>query len=269
MKHEFLKAWSEFRLRSGPQILRGDELLLRAAIAKRFTVQYSSWSRFLRRHDFGNHDRRLHLSLIPQPFFGDITRASVVVLTLNPGLKPVDYFGEHYVKQYRRALLANLRLRQTDDRFPHIFLNPAFSWHSGFMYWHGHLARLIDTFAAQLNIERIDALSFFSKSIATLELVPYHSISFGLSNRIVSGLRSVDLAKSFVTDVLLPRARASKTLLVVARQAKHWGLCEGKGVVVYDGGETRAAYLTPNSRGGSAILKRLRHVWRKTVQPGR
>jgi len=189
----------------------------------------------------------------------------VVILTPNPGLNPIDYFGECFVKQYRRALVASLRLRLKKSRFPNLFLNPAFSWHSGFAYWHGPLARLIDTFATDVGIRRIDALSFFSKSIATLQLVPYHSVSFGLTNRVISGLRSVRLASSFVKEVLLPRARSLQAVLVVVRQARQWDIQEGRGVIVYEGGESRAAYLTPRSRGGSAILKHLRRVWKNTA----
>ena len=42
--------------------------------------------------NFGGSRKRLHLSLIPQPFCGDVYSARVVILTLNP-----DYFGEYCV----------------------------------------------------------------------------------------------------------------------------------------------------------------------------
>jgi len=264
MAHEFLRTWARFRPVVGPNILTGDELLLDPAIAKRFTIHHPSWKHFLKDPHFNSFDPKgLHLSLIPKPFIGNIDSAPVVILTLNPGWKPIDYFAEHCVKQYRRALVANLRLGFKKSRFPNVFLNPEFSWHSGFTYWHGRLAEVIAKFATDAAMPRIDALSFVSKSIAMLELVPYHSASFGLTDRVMSGLHSVQLARSFLTEVILPRTKASQVLLVVVRQAKRWELSEGRGVVVYEGGETRAAYLTPNSRGGKAILAHLRRVWKE------
>jgi hypothetical protein len=69
-----------------------------------------SWDDFLKASDFSKDDHRLHVSLIPQPFFGNVDSARVVILTLNPGLNPIDYYAECFVDQYRRALLENLRL---------------------------------------------------------------------------------------------------------------------------------------------------------------
>ena len=258
--HELVKAWMKWRPSRGPQILHGDEILLEPRTAARFTAPYRSWESFLARHDFGN-DRRLHLSLLPQPFFGNIDSAPVVILTLNPGLSPIDYYSERFVPAYRRALLANLKLARRHSRFPNLCLDPRFSWHGVFTYWHRRLAGLIDAFAAGSGLRRVDALSFFSNSIATLELVPYHSSSYGLTDRVVRSLRSVKLARAFVADVLMPRARAGRTLLVVARKAGHWGIPRTKGVIVYKAAETRAAHLTPRSRGGQAILRHLRRVW--------
>ncbi len=47
--------------------------------------------------NFGGSRKRLHLSLIPQPFCGNVYSARVVILALNPGLNPLDYFGEYCV----------------------------------------------------------------------------------------------------------------------------------------------------------------------------
>ena len=265
MPHELINAWASFRPGVGPHVLPGDEVLLDPS-ESRFVIHHRSWRALLGSPDFGNQDRRLHLSLIPQPFFGNIDSAPVVILSLNPGLKPIDYFGEQFVKPYRRALVANLRLKLRNSRFPHLFLNPAFSWHSGFTYWHGRFSPLIDAFSRDAGTCRIEAMSFFSKSIATLELVPYHSASFGLPKHVVSRLRSVKLAREFVQDILLPRARASETLIVVVRQSPRWECKkEDSGVIVYQGAETRAAYLGPGSRGGDAILERLRQIWRDSA----
>ena len=38
------------------------------------------------------NDGTFHLGLLPTPYMGDLQRATIFVLTLNPGLHPSDYF---------------------------------------------------------------------------------------------------------------------------------------------------------------------------------
>lgn len=258
--HEFLTNWADFEPSNEANLLTGDELLLKPDVLRRHVVLHHSWDNFVGQEEFGHRDNRLHLSLLPQPFFGDVARARVVILTLNPGLHPIDYYAEFCVREYKQAALDSLR-RQFNPKYPFIWFDPRFSWHSGFSYWHGRFAGLVNKFAVDLGIRRAKALSFFAKSVATLELLPYHSKSFGLPRRIMNKLPSVRLARSFVSDVLEPRAQSGEVQLVVTRKAKLWGLSENRKTIVYKGSESRGAYLTPQSRGGKAILKQLKALW--------
>ena len=46
------------------------------------------------------------------PFVGDLQSADVFLVLLNPGLGPLDYYGEEKNEPgYREALLANLGVR--------------------------------------------------------------------------------------------------------------------------------------------------------------
>ncbi len=262
--HDLEKAWTEFEPTDGANLLDGDDVLRQPEVSARHVVLHHSWNSLIRQTNFGSWDARLHLSLLPQPFFGSLSKACVFVLTLNPGLHPVDYFAEFCVPEYKKASTDTLRQR-LNDRFPFIWFDPQFSWHSGFTYWQGRFASLVDTFVREFTIPRVEALSFFARSIATLELLPYHSASFRLPNRIIRQLRSVDLARSYVSDVLVPRARAGEALLIAARQGAAWSLPEHPNSIVYTGTETRAAYLTPRSRGGEAILTHLRKAYQNAA----
>lgn len=264
MIHDFKRAWADFQPSEDVNVLSGDDLLLRPDISARHTVLFRSWDRFIGQDDFGVRDSRLHLSLLPQPFFGDLSMASVFVLTLNPGLHPGDYYAEFLVPEYKDAAVKTMR-QQLNSRFPFIWLDPRFSWHAGFSYWHGRFASLIDAFMGDLRISRREALTFFARSIATLEMLPYHSISFSLPQRIMEQLRSVQLARSFVSDVLVPRAKAGEVLLIAARQGAAWSLPDNPNAIVYTGSETRAAHLTPQTRGGEAILRHLLKAWRNAT----
>jgi hypothetical protein len=90
---------------------------------------------------------------------------------------------------------------------------------------------------------------------ASIELVPYHSPSFKLRHKVIESLKSVQLARSFVHETVLKRARSGDCIVIVLRQAKRWGLKEEANVIVYEGGEAQAAHLSPKSRGGKRILE--------------
>lgn len=256
--HDLLTAWAEFEPGDNANVLCGDEVL----IEQKDHVSLHSWDTFVGQKTFGKSDGKLHLSLLPQPFFGSLAEARIVILTLNPGLHPIDYFAQLIIRdpQYMKASLDTLKQRFAGE-YPFMWLNPQLSWHSGFTYWHGRFAAVIDSFVRETCISRAEAMSFVAKSVAVLELVPYHSVSFGLPAKVMNKLRSVRLALDFVSDMLVPRADAGDTVLVVARKGAMWGLCEAKNILIYKGTETRGAYLTPTTRGGKAILAQLKSQW--------
>lgn len=253
MPHPFLTTWANWRPRRPPYFLPADAPIL-DGLRRDLRHCHSSWRRYVRSHDFGvGKDAALHLGLLPQPFFGDPNRARVVILTLNPGVGPHDYFGEYETPGLRRALLSSLRNPTNSRGF--LFLDPRFSWHGGFAYWHGRLKGVIEVLAHRWKLSIPDAHRKVASSIATLELLPYHSSRFGLPKGVLRDLPSVQLARSFAREVLLPRAKNGECLIIMARSAVRWGLKPGRNILVYSGSEARAAFLTPQSRGGRAIVR--------------
>jgi hypothetical protein len=192
---------------------------------------------------------------LPQPFFGNPLKARVVVLTLNPGVGPHDYYGEYGDPPLRRALLASYRQPNRHGSF--MWLDPKHSWHGGFFYWNGRLRGTIRKLAHRWNIPHSAALRRFACLFACVELFPYHSARFGIPDSILESLPSVRLARSFAREVLVPRARRRECLLIVARSAERWHISKAPNVIVYRGTETRAAFLTPESRGGRCIVRYL------------
>ncbi len=252
--HRLLEVWRAFTPGEESSVLAEDEPLLHKPA---LTCRYNGWQGYVADPDFGvTRHPALHLDLLPMPFVGNLETASVFVLMLNPGLGPSDYFGEYRVPEYRAALRANLR--QERDR-PFFFLEPRYSWHGGFAYWHGKLHGLIGSLAQRNGISYGGARQLLQSQLAVLQLAPYHSPRSALSNRLLSALPSVALARAFAVEVLLPRAREGDCLVVVCRKAKTWGLPEMGNVVVYCASEARAAHLGPASRGGKAILEFLDH----------
>ena len=258
--HELLKAWHDWRCDSPPFLLKGDEALGPSASHSR-SVAYSSWERFTTDNEFGESgDRRFHLDLIPVPFAGDLCRAKIVILLLNPGLDAADYFGEFHVPGFRDRVLKNLQQDFRNTEYPFLYLDPALSWHSGYRWWHGKFQRIIAEISKSRNISYAKARCYLSKVLASVELVPYHSFTYGLSDARRRQLRSANLACDYVKDVLRPRSEAGELLIVVTRQGRTWGLGKSKNIVIYSGSETRASHLTPKSQGGSRILEFLRSL---------
>lgn len=258
--HELLESWRRFPASAAPHLLAGDDVFAEPTISKRWAVVHSGWDDFIQRSDFRRPDHRVHLGLLPAPFTGSLENATVVILMLNPGLHPADYFAEYKVHEYREALLSNLRQSRSRSSHPNIFLDPEYSWHSGFTYWYGKLRRLIEKYAREHGCSSADSLRVFAQSIAFLQLYPYHSESFGLPHKIKSKLKSAKLARSYAHEVLLPRAQQGRLLIVVARQAEAWELSKKSAepnVIEYSRAEARGAHLTPKSRGGGAILQQL------------
>jgi hypothetical protein len=175
---------------------------------------------------------------------------------LNPGLNPVDVYSEAKARDYRHALLATLSGRAPSARFPHLFLDPRFSWHSGFAWWHAKLAGVIAEFARRTGRSPLRALSFFSRNVAGLQLVPYHSAAFNPTSS-ARRLPSAVLARSFAHDVLVEKARAGETALVVTHAGRQWGINPGRNIVVYEGSLARGAPLGLNTPGGKLILRHL------------
>ena len=255
---DLLQAWANWEPDSPPFVLGGDTEVLNSDRSARAVVTHCGWREVSRTPDFcAPGDRRLHLGLLPQPFCGDVRRASIYVLLLNPGLGPSDYYGEYRIAEYRAALLANLKQRPTNDVVPFFFLDPHFAWHGGFDWWHGKLARVIERLASARGVSFAEARRDLGSVLASIELLPYHSSGFSDAGGWLRRLHSVALARAFVAEFVLPRVRCGEAIVIITRKVAVWGLVEEPGVVIYGPGQARAAHLTPESPGGRAILDHL------------
>lgn len=251
-----LEAWSGWRSDTAPYVLEQDRALLASPRSVRATAVVTDWQTAIRQEDFcAPGDSRLHLGLLPEPFCGDVRSATIFVLLLNPGLGPSDYYGEYEVPAFRAARLQNLQQVFDGRTLPFYMLDPKFSWHGGFQWWHRKLCGVIGAIAASRTISFAAAQRLLADQLASIELLPYHSATFGDADGWLSGLQSVRLAKSYVHDVIVPRVRRGDAIVIATRQVNLWGLPDIPGVIRYSAGQARGAHLTPSSPGGDAILR--------------
>ena len=253
-----LQEWAEWKVESPPYILASDLPLIMSERSAQATVIKRSWAEAITADDFcAPGDARLHLGLLPIPYIGDLRRATIFLLMLNPGLGPDDYFGEYQITGFREALLSNLKQDFSDKSQPFLFLDPQYSWHGGFDRWHSKLAGVIGELAKIWRTTYSSARTELGRSLACIELFPYHSRSFNDIGGWLQNLQSVQLARSYVHDVVMQRVHCKEAIVIVTRQSRVWGITESDCVVVYTCREARAAYLTPSSRGGKAIIAHL------------
>lgn len=251
--HELFRVWGDLPLDAAPYALSGDAELLGTR-----SVTIRSWQAYSTAEDFGaQDDTRFHLGLHPLPFIGDLDRAKVVLLLLNPGLGADDYYGEYEVAGFRDRLRANIRQEEMGD-YPFFFLDPDLAWHAGYTWWHGRLQGIIQELSGVWGVSHAAARKRVANEIAALQLVPYHSKSYKLPQTVQHALHSVKLARSYCSEVLEPRCQNGEVTLIVTRRAEDWGVNAGDHAVVYERSEPRAALIGPRSRGGMRVLEALR-----------
>ncbi|MCX7353399.1 MAG: hypothetical protein NTY59_00935 [Alphaproteobacteria bacterium] len=258
-----IRFWRDFAPRNGsPHVHPDDTDLFLKKGRGILDLPCANFRQFVRSERFGNFsDNQFHLSLLPVPYAGDLRRADIFILLLNPGFNFVDYYAEYESRRFRSRLLQNLRQKNHEAKFPFLYLDPSFCWHSGFAWWEGKF-REVGKLLAEQRYEGsyLAALKELSRRVAAIELVPYHSTSFAAHKLVEQGLPSSVAAQSFVKSSLFPRAAAGEVTIIATRRTRDWGLAamrKRRGVVCYRGGLTRGASLGPKTLGGRAILKQL------------
>lgn len=187
--------------------------------------------------------KTFHLSLMPVPYFGDLDNAGVIILLLNPGLHASDYMLEERFPEFRDELRSVIRQESRGNPF----LDPRWAWTSGFTWWEGKLGEVARVIASKrFNGHYGEALRSLSGHVAVIEMVPYHSKSFGGPVDIPSARAALAFVKEVVEE--------GRRTVIVTRQVRKWGFAPSDKVINYSAGQARGASLSPRSPGGRAIL---------------
>lgn len=239
MTNKLLTFWNEAKLERAPYAHPRDVIP-----AKHIQSGISSYAEFLAAFEGGLLSRTaFHLSLLPQPYHGDLDNAEILLLLINPGLSACDYHAEDHYPAFREDLIASIR----QERRSHVFLDPKWAWTSGFVWWEGKLRDVARVIASErFNGHYGRALADLARRVASIELVPYHSFNFGNSKK----LASADTARRFVASV-----DPSRTV-IVTRSVADWGLPDAPHIIKYPSTHARSASLGRKTIGGRAILER-------------
>lgn len=247
-----LNAWKSLDNSKPPYILPGDEVI------REYTHKYKNYKTFISDKYYGDiESTKFHTGLLPVPYSGNILKAKIFILALNPGFSIRDYYEESHCKKIISKRKQRLKNINSEKDFPWLSLNPEFAWTGGYDYWTKKLNPIIKKIMVESKISYVEVLQLLSKNIAVLELVPYHSKSFGLPESKMDKLESVRLMRSFVKQDLFERASKNETIIIVTRKAKYWELPKHRNVIVYNNKQARSSSFGLNSDGGKAILNLL------------
>jgi hypothetical protein len=251
--NELVDGWCKCNLESPPYLFPDDKPKIVNGIAS----TYLNFDDYIMSSAFcASSDRNLHVGLLPLPYIGNLAQSSIFVLMLNPGLSPGDYFAEQHGREFREAHIRNLRQENASDDYPFFCLDPRFAWHPGFGYWQKKFHTIIEALSKRSGTTYQQATSQLARSLACLELLPYHSKSFGAGS-LLHSLPSTQAMLAFVREILVPKAKDGMAIIIATRSVKNWQLPKHKNIIVYEASETRSAYLTLTSRGGKAIASHL------------
>lgn len=242
-------AWSAIDLDSKALALSDDLMLLRKNPRTSVTHTYEA---SLEEAAARDGDERLHLSLLPQPYIGDLNKARVILLMLNPGLGPMDYYAELSGQRdgaFRSAVVSNLR-QEGNRTYPFFFLDPAFLWHPGATFWRKRLNWIVRELSAEYGRTYDESLRYVAQHVCCLQLVPYHSAEFGLTSGIVKQLPSTKLVVAAAREI----AAGGHRLLAVMRKDKLWNLKPSEFVVQSAPAHRRGAFVTSGSDLANRIL---------------
>ncbi|HEY4760770.1 MAG TPA: hypothetical protein VIH42_09340 [Thermoguttaceae bacterium] len=248
---KLINAWRGLQIGKPPYILDGDEIIQDIGLCH----PYSNFHEYIGSKEFGNElPKMFHTGLLPVPYSGNIIRASIYILGLNPGFGPLNYYEETFDKKFRQESTCQLKQMQLNHKYPWPWLNPVFSWTGGGKYWTRKLREIINKVAEQKQQIFVDAMKSLSKRIATLEFVPYHSKSYSLPRKIVKQMNSPELMRNFVYEYVVPRVIRGEAIVVVLRHGEVWDLPMHNNIIIYKPPATRAAHLSLKSKGGKAIF---------------
>ncbi len=257
---KLLNAWKNTRFDQPPYVFEADLPVLKSLRRGKDLNIVGETCEEVEAHPDYDPKRSIHFSLLPQPFNGDLLNAEVFVLTLNPGFGCSDYDANYRKPRYRQALLDNIKQDQPNGVSPFFFLDPKFDCHGGYGYWFGKLRKTIAEIAQCGGMTFEEARNLLGSKFAVIELFPYQSATSSGVVDLIDKLPSSQLARKFVKSHVLEKTRRGEALVIVVRQIRRWNkalddnLREPDGIIRYTQGEVRSASLSPNSRGGKAII---------------
>ncbi|NEW66080.1 hypothetical protein H1220_04495 [Carnobacteriaceae bacterium zg-84] len=203
-----------------------------------------------------NDKYKLNLNVYPLHYIGDIKKAKILVLGLNPGVNDeyiefYNTFDESYQKKIKRNL---------DFSEPRFFEFDSYKDKQG--YWKKlrtlfpeEYAQKIEFMKNSLDTSKIDG--FFNKNIAVVEFFPYHSEAYNnkeglepLVNKVIKEKGYLPTQK-FVFEIISERLKKKDVVIIIYRAVSKW-MDAVEGLSDYD-----KVFVTTNPQKPSLKIEKL------------
>ena len=251
---ELINFWRQLKLNNKPFIHKKDKDILENI--DRVKLSFKDYIKNV--NNLFSNNTQIHTGLLPVPYTGDLQKASIFLLMINPGFNHNDYYSET-INNYKIALINNMRQENIDKNYPFLFLNPSFCHTSGGVYWLRKFDSLIRGLKDRLrNKTYEDILKHISKNVCSLELFPYHSKNLKINN-IVLKCPSVCRIRAIIDELM----RRKNTLIVCLRQPENWGVNNNKQIYTLLPRERQSASLKTDTEQGKKILNKLEKTFQQ------
>ena len=235
---EYLKRnYESLRNKTGDYILEGDQ------IAEDEKVD--SKNRSLKKFEF----TKIHNNLIPQPVFGNIKEAKIVICSFNPGFDEENDYkvedeqmaNEARLIYYKDIFLSQLNCESKSHPFIGEKKSNDYNVSPGANWWRKRLnqseakkslVQNIKNSYKNNGIEKNDEEIFdiLARNIASIELFPYHT-----KNKVGKGTlescKSVEMIKNFVYKELIPNAKVENRIICFTRSISEWEVENNSNVI--------------------------------------
>lgn len=231
MSESLTEYWKRFKPKSGRLNVHPDDLAwFETNQPNGLEPGVQTFDGFVKGKRFGSEADKFHMSLLPSPFHGNLTNAKILILLMNPGFIPSDYYADQD-RAFRTACISNLRQTNGKSQFPFFGLNPKFAWSGAYQWAERRLRPIVQRLQKHHDCTYYKALAIMSKQIAIIELIPYHSSggnAFAGWGNAWRDLPSAIEARNYVKGLCKsPR----KTLIILARSHEKWGIPDAGNVV--------------------------------------
>jgi len=175
-----------------------------------------------------DNDNCFQFGLLPQQIVGDINKSKIYLLNLNPSFD-VKYFkdfeDESTLEPYINDILHLKYSSKNLKEYPFYFLNPKLKETSGYEWWNNghHFKSYISIYKNKYKNKDEDYIrKILAKEFCCIELIPYHAKKLPIKKGEAKELPSVKYVKKYVKEVLLPKAKSGKIIIICLRAEKYW-----------------------------------------------
>ncbi len=216
------------------------------------------WTDYLHSQRFGSRDSDLHLSHLPAPYWGDLSRASVLICLKNPGFDNTDYYLESQ-PDFQQMQMRTIHQELQHEPSPFVHLDPRFSWSGSFQWWEQKFRPILDALQ-QDGVRYRDALQLLSQQVAALQLFPYRSRDSSRLRWNVRGsvMPSVQQARRHLS--VASHNRKQLVLLMRSHADWHTPTCAEPHELYLHGPRLQGVSLHPRFAAGRALLEHLRRA---------